>query len=173
MYKPWKKIKKTLKAPSYFKETRKIIEGIEEEVSTMLGVGVHWLKQQEGKDPKLFSQSINEFAERKNWSEHDRYKVKFLLNSTSVFINYAWVRFITEHINDEWGKVSPDLLTYNESSDEIMMCWFISRTKKVVNKIIKPIKRIFLTDKYGKKIGKKEIKLDKKDDKDENNKLEK
>ena len=150
MNKPWKKIKKTIKAPPYFKEMQKLISKAEKEVADMLGVSTEWLREQNKKEPKVFKEVVEEFAEKKGWGEHELYKIRFLLNSTSVFVKYAWTRFIAEHIDDEFGKVEPDLLTYDEKNDEIVIKWFVSRTRKAIRKIIRPIKSIFIPNEKGK-----------------------
>jgi len=150
MYKPWKKIHKTMPAPPYFREMKDLIDKVKEETAKMLRVDKEWLDEQEGKHPQELRRAIKEFAKRENWGEYENYKIRFLLNSPSVFVKYAWTRFIAEHINDEWGKVEPDLLTYDEEKDEIVMRWFVSRARKATRKIIKPIRSIFIPKGKGK-----------------------
>jgi len=138
----FKNIKMEIEAPSYFAENNKILQAIEKKVADKLKVDVSWLRQQQTRKPEEFNEAIHWFAEQYGWDEHDRRSVVFLLNSTEIFVKYAWVRFMVEHIDDEWGRSDPDALTYDDKRNKIIMKWL--QPRKIASKIIKPIKSIFI-----------------------------
>ena len=139
--KPWKHFQKTIQAPRYFREAREMISHAEKIVSEKLGVSLQWLQAQSGKDPKVFSQIISEYAEKMSWTEHDKRKVKLLLGSTSLFIEYAWARFMIDHMDDLWGRAEPDTLFYDERNDEVRMKWFMPTIKRPFRKLKKRFSR--------------------------------
>lgn len=126
-------------APPYFAENNRILCEIEKKVADKLRVDVEWLRQQQKKSPAEFNKAVHNFAKKYGWSDEDRRSVVFLLNSTRIFVEYAWVRFMVEHIEDDWGKSDPDALTYDDKRNKIIMKWF--QPRKIVTKVIKPIKR--------------------------------
>jgi len=132
-------MKKSIKAPSYFKKSNEEINKIDQKIAHSLGVSVHWYREQEKKSNKQFNEIVAGYADKKGWTEKDKEKMRFLLNAKDIFIRYTWHMFRWEHLDDIWGTA--ESLVYDEDKDEIHMKWFFPKVKSVVKKVKKKLKK--------------------------------
>ena len=135
----YKKMKQTIKAPSYFKQINKDINEIDKMISNSLGVSIHWYREQEKKDTETFNEVVAEYAKKRKWTDKDKEKMRFLISAKDIFIGYSWHKFRFQHLLDAWGTA--ESLVYNEDKDEIQMKWFFPKVRNIVKRVKKKLKR--------------------------------
>jgi len=150
--------KKTIKAPSYFKEHQIEVDRIDKFCADLCGMSVEWWREQ--MKTEHFSETFNSMAKERGLTEKQMKQAERLSGAAIAYKGYCAAKFQDENIDTQWGLA--DYIQYNKETDELELKWLKEKLKKMA-------KKVFLSDKEKKpsllKKGIKQVKdevLDKK-----------